>query len=244
MKEKIKQILKVLLVFILLVIPFTFFSYVRADSGWDTGYSGGGGGGSSSSGGWSSGSSWSTGGSSRSRDHGYDSSATEEFFFVLFIFFLIVVVVGILSNRNNPSTPDAGNTVQRYPDMPEGEIKNYLPDHTLGSLKHMAYQKFLNIQNAWMNFDYDKLKELCTDELFNTYKSQLEVLKMKNQQNIMTNFHLQEIRILSIFQTSEIISVEVYLRVSFYDYVIVYLILMASSHYFHISYSFNKIIFV
>lgn len=226
MKEKIEKILKICLLFLVLIIPFTYLSSVRADSGWDSGYSGGssGGGGSSSGGGSSIGSSsssrWSTGGSSRDRDSGYSSDESDAVFLVIFIIFLVIIVVGILGKDKNDNTYKINDNAQRYPDISENEIKTYLPDHTLGSLKHMAYQKFIEIQNAWMNFEYDRLRELCTDELYNTYKAQLEVLKMKDQKNIMTNFNLQEIRIIEIFATSEIISVGVYLRVSFYDYVI------------------------
>ena len=40
-----------------------------------------------------------------------------------------------------------------------------MPGNTLSSLKTMAYDNFLKVQKAWMNFEYDKLRELCTDEL-------------------------------------------------------------------------------
>ena len=216
MKKKLKKVLKVCLLFLLLIIPFTYLSSVRADSGFDTGSSGGGG----SSIGSSSSSHWSTGGSSRDRDSGYEEDDSASIVLVLFIIFIVFIVVSVLGKDKDDSVNKTNKYEQKYMDISENEIKTYLPDHTLGSLKHMAYQNFLEIQNAWMNFEYDRLRELCTDELFNTYKSQLDVLKMKDQQNIMTDFRLQEIRITEIFATSEIISVGVYLRVSFYDYII------------------------
>lgn len=58
-----------------------------------------------------------------------------------------------------------------------------------------AYQIYYDIQMAWMDFDYDVLKTLVTDELFHMYKNQLETLKMKNQQNIMSNFELVQKRL-------------------------------------------------
>lgn len=225
MKERVKRIFKICLLFVVLILPFSYLSLVRADSGWDTGYSSGGGGGGWSSGGgsdWSSGSSWSTGGSSRSRsdDYDYDGSAGGVLL-MFFIVFMVIVVISILTESNNKNyngiTTENYNT---YPDVSEELIKQYLPDHTLGSLKNMAYKKFLEIQNAWMNFEYDKLRDLCTDELFNTYKSQLKVLEMKNQKNIMTNFTLKENRIIGVTASEDLITVEVYMRVQFYDYVI------------------------
>jgi DNA-directed RNA polymerase subunit RPC12/RpoP len=225
MKERVKRVIKICLLFVVLVIPFSYLSLVKADSGWDTGYSSGGGGGgwsSSGGGGWSSGgSSWSTGGSSRSRDGDYDYDGSGKgVILMFFIIFIVIVVVSILSENSGNNSNNIKAEYMAYPDIDESLIKQYLPDHTLGSLKNMAYKKFLAIQNAWMNFDYDALRELCTDELFNTYKSQLKVLEMKNQKNIMTNFALKENRIIGINASEGLITVEVYMRVQFFDYVI------------------------
>ena len=43
-----------------------------------------------------------------------------------------------------------------------------------------------------MEFDYNKLKEILSDELYNPYEVDLEVLKTKNQKNIMKDFELFE----------------------------------------------------
>ncbi len=225
MKERVKRVIKICLLFVVLVIPFSYLSLVKADSGWDTGYSSGGGGGgwsSSGGGGWSSGgSSWSTGGSSRSRDGDYDYDGSGKgVILMFFIIFIVIVVVSILSENSGNNSNNIKAEYMAYPDIDESLIKQYLPDHTLGSLKNMAYKKFLAIQNAWMNFDYDALRELCTDELFNTYKSQLQVLKAKNGKNVMNGFFPKKINIYDVRASDGIISVKVYLKVSFFDYVV------------------------
>jgi predicted lipid-binding transport protein (Tim44 family) len=84
----------------------------------------------------------------------------------------------------------------------------------------MAFENFVAIQNAWMEFDYDKLRELCTDELYNTYTSQLDTLKIKNGKNVMSDFDQEEIKIMGIKKQDKLVTVEVYLRITFYDYVI------------------------
>ena len=35
----------------------------------------------------------------------------------------------------------------------------------------MVYDNFFKLQVAWMNFDYDSLRKLLTDSLFNSYDS-------------------------------------------------------------------------
>ena len=87
-------------------------------------------------------------------------------------------------------------------------------------LENELYSIFLEVQTAWMNFNYKKLQKLCTDELYNTYKSQLEVLSIKNGKNIMSDFTLNNIKIFDITEENDLIVVKAYMNVSFYDYVI------------------------
>ena len=195
----------------------------RADSGWDSSYDSGGSSSSSSSS-WSSGggshssSSWSSGSSSGSYSSSSGSVGSAIFTLIVWVI-IIIVIISIVNSRSTASGSATKNVVLRE-DIDESRIKELLPNETLGSLKHMAFEKFVDIQNAWMEFDYDKLRELCSDELYNTYESQLESLKLKNGKNIMTAFDNEEIKIIDIKKENKIITVSVYLRVTFYDYVI------------------------
>ena len=87
-------------------------------------------------------------------------------------------------------------------------------------LEKTLYNIFVDIQMAWMKFDYEALSKLCTNELYNSYKADLEVLKLKNGQNIMSDFNLQTIIINSVKKNDDTLIVKAYLNVSFKDYVI------------------------
>ena len=210
-------------VLIISAVSFGFdLKKVRTDSGWDSSYDSGGGSSSSS---WDSGgSSWSSGDSWSSSDYGsssgsYSGSAGDAMITLIFWIIIIIIIVAVSNSRNSNNTSSTKKVSMRA-DISEDLIKELLPNESLGSLKHMAFQKFVDIQNAWMEFDYDKLRELCTDELYNSYVSQLDTLKLKNGKNIMTAFDQEEIRIINIKKEAKLITVEVYLRVTFYDYVI------------------------
>ncbi len=88
------------------------------------------------------------------------------------------------------------------------------------ALKQEFFQKYVDIQNAWMNFDYDALQNLCTDELYNTYKSQLDVLKLKNGQNIMSDYKLEQAKVVAVRDENNQLSVTVMMKISLFDYVI------------------------
>lgn len=71
-----------------------------------------------------------------------------------------------------------------------------------------------------MNFDYDALRELVTDELFNMYQTQFYPLELKHQQNIMSDFKLKEEYLVSINKENDITTVEILLKVAFFDYIV------------------------
>ena len=214
--NKVKRIIKYILVLLLIVTPF-HLTLVKADSGWDSSYDSGGG--SYDSGG----SSW----SSSDYDYDYDyssSSGSSSMDFETFVFFLIIIVIIIListlSNKNKGSISTGPNYINQYQDVSEEQVKTLLPDMSLAQLRTMAYEKFIAIQNAWTEFDYDKIRELCTDELYNSYISQLDVLKIKNGKNIMSDFVVNGTKIIDVSETDGNVSVTVFMNVSFYDYVI------------------------
>ena len=126
------------------------------------------------------------------------------------------VIYGLIKNMPRPKKLKPWN----YFDLPDDIIQQYLPDETVASLKKKLYKSFVDVQMAWMNFDYDALKELCTDELATSYIEQLKSLNMKKGQNIMNGFKPLKSNIVGIREKDGIITIDYALRVKFRDYVI------------------------
>lgn len=82
------------------------------------------------------------------------------------------------------------------------------------------YQDYIDIQNAWMNFDYKKLRTKLTDELYNQYEMQLQTLKVKDEQNIMESFNYIDSMITDIKEENNQITLKIELLVSFFDYIV------------------------
>lgn len=220
MKNKIK---KILLGILLLILSFgLMYIPVKADSGWDSDYD---------SGGWDSGSDW---GSSWDSDYDYDwdyssgggsysgSGSGGGIGVVIIAVVIIIIVFSITNNRNRPS---GGNTNIRtkssnYQDTSIQKITSIDPNLIPAEFKSQAFNIYKNIQTAWMDFNTDTIRKLTTDEIYNMYSSQLETLKLKGQKNIMKDITLEEAKIIDIKKTGNIITVNVYLRVKCYDYVI------------------------
>ena len=212
-----KKLLNFLTLCLCLFIFIFGIRNVFADSGWDSSYDSGSSWSGSDS--WSSSSSWdsdySYGSSSSS---GGDLSAGEAFIIAIFLIGgMVVFAILILKNTDSSTTNDA---YSYYKDISLENLQKVLPNETLEDLKLKLYQKFKDIQDAWENFNYDALREMCTDELAESYISQLDTLKLKNGKNIMSNFNPIDIKITSAKLDNDLISVVVYANITFYDYVI------------------------
>ena len=144
---------------------------------------------------------------------------SSEFIILNFALIMILGIVVSFLQKNNKIQKSNKITEDSYPECSDEVLKKYGIENRK-EIEQEFYNIFVEVQNAWMNFDYDKLSSLCSDELYNSYKSDLEVLKLKHGQNIMNTFELKDIKIATIGEYNNIFSAVVFLHVTFYDYVI------------------------
>lgn len=217
-----KKFFSYLLIFIGL-FALIFAINTKADSGWDSDYD---------SGGWDSGSDYDYDYDS-DYDYDYDSdydsgsssgggSSDAGVVFIVFMVVMFVLVFRVaMTSKSSKSPSSKTNYVSSnygYSDIGDYVFNQY--NINKEELKGLFFNRFIDIQNAWMNFDYDTLSKMCTNELFNTYKSQLNVLKVKNGKNIMHSFKLLDCKITQISKVNNKLNFTVYMKISFYDYVI------------------------
>jgi len=124
--------------------------------------------------------------------------------------FTLVPLVLILSNVKLPI---------KHKQITQDEVDKVIQNFDIEEFNFKAYQMFYDVQIAWMEFDYDKLKELLTDELYNTYYMQLETLKIKNQKNTMKDFELIDSKLVDLKEENDKYIAQVVLNVKFFDYI-------------------------
>ena len=238
MRNKFGKILLIILLFITL----SFFNLknidnIKADSGWDTDYDSS----------WDSGSSWdndydydydydyddwdsssSSGGSYSGSYSGGDATIVLFPMIVIVVFVFTIVIMSTGKNRkSNTSEREKRRSeylskkteYQQYNKLTLELASKIIPNFNIEEFNFKAYQIFYDTQLAWMNFDYDKLKNLVTDELYNSYVMDLDVLKVKNQKNTMKGFELVESYIFDLKEENGMYIAKVYLNVKFYDYI-------------------------
>lgn len=140
-------------------------------------------------------------------------------FILLFLFaFMVVPVCSVFKSKDK-----SGDILdsKSYFDIADSVLTNYGITNK-ADFKFYLYDKFVDIQTSWMNFDNHSLNNLLTDELYNMYSSQLDILKSKGQKNIMSDFEFVDAKILNIYEQNGILNLKLFLNVKMYDYVVDY----------------------
>lgn len=236
MKKK-KIILKILAVLVM-ILSITFFigdfgDKSNADAGYHSSYSGGSSSSSSSSSHSSSSSSSSSrrSSSSSSSRSSYSSGSSGNISgseLVGIIIFIIIIIIISLATRNGSkhietsfnSKPTYSNIRIANNQNAINEIKKYLPQFNTNEFLTNGYNVFVRIEEAWMNFDLEKVRDCITDEMLNMYESQLTSMEMKGEQNIMKGFKLLNSAITEAKKQNNILEIKTKYDVEFYDYII------------------------
>ena len=230
-KMKIGIVFLIPLLFVLLISV----KDVSADSGWDTDYDSGSSWDSDYDSSWDndndsySDRSYNSRSSYSSGSHDSSSSDINEFYLILiFIGFLFLkwVIKNYINDlrisRERRKLHSEDDEIYKYlatKEITNEEANSIISNFNIEEFKNKSYEIFIDIQKAWMYFEYDKLKELLTDELYNTYLMDLETLKIKNQKNIMSDFENISTKLIGIKKENNQYVATVLLNTKFYDYI-------------------------
>ena len=131
---------------------------------------------------------------------------------ILYIFILLLLIIPYIIISKNILKKRLKNNILKLEELD----KNYNKEE----INKVLFEVYKNIQIAWMNFDYKKLKELVSEDIYKKYEKQLEELKTKNQKNIMDNIELKKNKITYISIDNNIETIECEMNVTCIDYII------------------------
>lgn len=184
---------------------------VFADSGYDFSYDSGS---SSSSSDWGS-------SSYDGSSYDYDGDLDGGSIVGTIIFFIILFVILVIVNACKKSTTTTSNTVSTVNDQAVvNRIKEYIPNFDRAQFLSDGFNIYKDVQNAWMNFKLDDVKDKITDEMFNMYQSELDALEIKGEQNIMKDFTLKSNYLKDVVKQNDNITITTCYVIDFYDYIV------------------------
>ena len=189
----------------------------HADAGYHSSYSGGSSHSSSSHSSSSSSRSYSSGSSYHSS--GSSSSSGEWSWAGVIIWLIIVIVIiALTSKKGSTTTPSLVKLQSNQAAI--AKLKELIPGFDDKKFLQDGYQMFLDVEDAWMNFELDKVHNIITDEMFNMYESQLSSMEIKGEQNIMNGFILRDSAISNCVDQNDNVEVTAKYIIEFYDYII------------------------
>ncbi len=208
--KKNKKIVCLSLILLFLIGLFSInYIRVRADSGWDSSYDSDSG--SSSWDSSSSSSSYSSSNSSNNKFNKEDSWKTIKIIILWISPWIVITIVAVIDDKIKR---------KRHPEWYILNTNVDIPGFNESEFLDLTYKLFVDVQNAWSSFDYDTLQKLLSDELYNTYKTQLKALSLKKEKNVMHGFELVSNKIHYYFRSEKEYTIETELKVKFYDYVV------------------------
>ena len=100
------------------------------------------------------------------------------------------------------------------------EVKKVIPNINKKEFFDMASGMYVKLQEAWMNFDYETIRSLTTDDLYNSYKTMLESLERKKQKNIVSDIKVYGCNFTNAENEHGKYTVEVELDLAYRDYIV------------------------
>ena len=130
------------------------------------------------------------------------------FNFVTFFMLVMLIISNTSSNNNKNKT-----TINYF-------NENEFSSLNTKELQEELYGIYKDIQEAWSNNDIEPVRNLLTDELFNTYQFQIDSMFATKQRNAMTDFNFvrMSIKNLSIVNGTE--ELKVVMEVTCRDYMV------------------------
>lgn len=102
------------------------------------------------------------------------------------------------------------------------DLEEYIDDKPMLDEKRFvskAYDKFCEVQKAWMDHNYDYLRKELTEDLYNKYSAYLDLMSLKGQEQHMTDFSLVSSKLIEVENTKEESIVRIELVISSLIYI-------------------------
>lgn len=183
----------------------------------------------------SGGSSWS--GSSHHSSFGSSSSSSSESDEIDPLSFVIILVIlafmfmlknkmGVNNNSSLPQGSDPGVYTPNWPNLPNNTetitsaITEYDPNFNANTFMEWAKEVFINLQYAWMDRDWEKVRHFESDELFSQHEMQLQEYKRLGRINVLERINIYDAYLFSLIRDKEYETMSVVMQVRMIDYII------------------------
>lgn len=197
MKKRFKRYLALL---ILALCCLTIGAYSLADAGnfsGDTDWGGGGSDWGSSDWGSDSSSSWSSGSTTYYDDGSSNSSGGcigSDLFYIVIVIIVIIVISRMRKSKNSGGS-SVYKAAEEEPGLPLDTLKQKDPNFNEQAFLEKVGNQYVQMQNAWEAKDWEPMRAIMTDSLYNQMQRQLQALVDAKRTNHIERIAVLETRI-------------------------------------------------
>lgn len=128
---------------------------------------------------------------------------------------IIIMIMPFIQKKQDKELENAKES-----DLDDENIKKIDSALDKDKLTEEIFNLYKKVETAKSKYKYDILKELLTDDLYKKEEEKLMAKKAEKIKIVKTNIKLHEIKILDIKKENDIETIQVYLHVSQYDYLL------------------------
>lgn len=139
---------------------------------------------------------------------------------LIFGIFIIWYFIKLYFSSHNGKKGENIIEKDKNKEISDEELCKILDGYRVETLKEMACERFIAIMNAIELFDYDQLRKLCSEALYQLYVTELDLLKNKKEKHIIGGFKNNGINLIDIDDNGKLYTFKFMVNFQYYDYVV------------------------
>lgn len=139
-------------------------------------------------------------------------------FFIPIAILISIIMYCISLNRKENDGNQTLSSTSFEPNYAMEVIQNEIPNFNRETFLIEISQIYEMFQKAYIEFDYGRLGRIADENLYNTYKIELEKMKNSNEKNVIADYKLNFIGIADAYMEDENLIVKIKVNVSKKDY--------------------------
>lgn len=147
-------------------------------------------------------------------------SDSSDYAFFLMFFLMIIGGIGAFVKelpKGKTRVLDSDTSTDIF--VSQAELHKYLPNFNMEEFTKYVFESFSKIQTAMSDEDMTSVRNLMTDELYNVYLTQLDLMKKNNQSKTVSDFKLDRVALHRIKEHNGKVSLTISLIWNSKDYI-------------------------
>ena len=136
------------------------------------------------------------------------------------VIFIIIYFINMKIKRAKNKKMTLEERLENKKIEANNKIMNELPDFDFDHFNDEVYKIYIDIKEARVSFNYDELRKLLTDELYNTYYMELSGLEKEKNKINTSDYTLNDLFVTNFIKTEKDYIIDVYMKVNLYEYVV------------------------